>query len=301
MSDSAGSCYGYDIRSKIPLRYLRRSGGEPLEVVTHRVECPTPDARLWEDWPAQENETVHVRTYLAGDTVQMWFEGDGWFIVEPSRSRIAVPADHDDPVRLEERLFGMPVMLCFVARGDIPLHAAAVDTGHGALLIGAPSEHGKTTLSAGFWREGYRVLTEDLACIRLGDRAEVLPGPASLRLRQDVAAGMGMPTRPGAPNGARTRVPVLQDDDDDDSSPVPLRGVVMLTGTGDEISLTPVPTVEAIRLIWELVVTLEEPFDSSRCFAAVADLASALPVWELTRPMTLESLPKVVAELVARA
>ncbi|MCJ7738930.1 MAG: hypothetical protein MUQ10_16710, partial [Anaerolineae bacterium] len=34
---------------------------------------------------------------------------------------------------------------------------------------------------------GYRVLAEDVACVRLEEAAVVIPGPALLRLRRDVA------------------------------------------------------------------------------------------------------------------
>src|SRR4029450_8669179 len=75
--------------------------------------------------------------------------------------------------------------LSFLSRGDISLHAAAVEVGNGAVILGAPSRFGKTTLAYAFQQAGHRVLSEDLVCCR-PSTCDVIPGPALLRLRPDV-------------------------------------------------------------------------------------------------------------------
>ena len=57
-------------------------------------------------------------------------------------------------------------MLCFRARGDTALHAAAVEVDGQAVVLGAPGTFGKTTLAAAFHAAGHRLLSEDTTCIR---------------------------------------------------------------------------------------------------------------------------------------
>ena len=123
-------------------------------------------------------------------------------------------------------MWGLPTLLCFLHRGDLPLHASAVQVGDGALLIGAPARFGKTSLAAAFWRTGYRVLNEDLSCVRLPEPS-VLPGPALLRMRLDMAERLGVAADPSAiDDGVRVRL-AIGGDRAGDSRPVPLRGIVL--------------------------------------------------------------------------
>src|SRR5205809_388138 len=73
----------------------------------------------------------------------------GAYHIDPERGRIEIPDSDDDVVR-EQRLWGIPAALCFMHRGDFPLHAAAVEVGEGAVILAAPAQHGKTTLALAF-------------------------------------------------------------------------------------------------------------------------------------------------------
>ena len=79
--------------------------------------------------------------------------------------------------RREARLFGLPAALCFMTRGDVAVHAAAVDVDGSALLLAAPGRFGKTTLAAAFAGEGFRLLAEDTACYRSIPRPIGAPRP----------------------------------------------------------------------------------------------------------------------------
>jgi hypothetical protein len=124
----------------------------------------------------------------------------------------------------------------------------------------------------------------------------VIPGPAMLRLRHDVARRLELP-------GAR-----LVGDDPDrvhyalerpgDCEPVPLRAVVFLA-EGDSAALEPVEPPEALRDLWALSFRLPTEEDVGRSFAAVADLAAAVPVLRLRRPLALDALTEHVALVAA--
>jgi hypothetical protein len=300
VSRPAGSCFGFEVRSSIDLRFLREPGGvggAAMAVSAHDGrDLQVGDEPLVE-WLPHEQGTLHARLHEHGDAYRLWIDGVGWYLVDPDGPGIAVP-ESEEPLRREERLWGLPALLCFLRRGDLPLHASAVQVGDGALVIGAPSRFGKTTLAAAFWREGFRVLSEDLVCIAPSGPS-VLPGPALLRLRPDMAEHLGILGDPAAIVGAdRVRLP-LSGAAAGDSRPVPLRGVVVIGEPAPWVSMTRMTAVEAIPALWQLSFALPEVEAAGRCFRDLADLASAVPVWELRRPVSVEALPWVLDEVAS--
>jgi hypothetical protein len=202
-----------------------------------------------------------------------------------------------DPIRTEERLWGFPLLLSFLARGDLPLHGACVEVGGRALLLCAPGKHGKTTLAAGFHRAGYRLLAEDLSCLRISDKVLAFPGPASMRVRHDMVEPLDL-----------TDVEELMADEErvhfsiaehrrGDLEPIPLDGVVLLKDEGNSIELRRSDPVDAIRDLWFLSFNFPDPEDRQRCFSALADLCAKVPVWDLWRPMTIGALDDTVGRL----
>lgn len=68
-------------------------------------------------------------------------------------------------------------------RGVMPLHAAAVKSPAGAVLLLGHSGHGKSTLAAALVERGYALLADDVTGLVVRDgRVTALPSFASLRL-----------------------------------------------------------------------------------------------------------------------
>jgi hypothetical protein len=290
-----GACYGFEVRSALPFRYLREGGGDPLEVAAPAPEGAANDDALLIEWRATPELPLEARLYSDGRSFRLWIGGGGWFSVEPEAGRIGVP--EDGGLRTEERLWGIPALLCFRARGDLPLHAAAVETDEGAVLVAAPRTYGKTTMAAAFHRAGHRVLSEDTSCVRLGPELAVVPGPAMLRVRPDVAAELQLPrARRVGEEDDRVHYAL---DAPGDCTPVPLRGVVFLDESPGTAALEAVEQPEAIRDLWALSFRLPTEEDVGRSFAAVADLAAAVPVLRLRRPLALDALADHVALVAA--
>lgn len=293
-----GSCYGFQPVSDLSFEYLRSGGGEPFAVAEVEEEPGGPDGVLVSEWTPIPDRRVWARLYADGPRYRLWVEGYGTFAVDPRAPSVGLPAGEAGGVRREERLWGIPAMLCFLARGDLPLHAAAVDVGGEAVLLAAPGYFGKTTLAAGFDAEGYRVLSEDVSCVRFSPEPEVVPGPAMLRVRRDVAGSLELP-------GARA---VAESDDRvhfsldpvrrGDSSPVPLRAIVLLRSGEDGISLEPVPAAGALRDLWPLSFRLPTAEDRARCFDGIARLAAGVRIRNLVRPLRLDELGRVVQRIV---
>jgi hypothetical protein len=288
---SSGTCFGYSVRTALPLRYLRSGDGDPLEVVEVADPMPATTPALIE-WtpPAQP---YRARLHREADGFALWIEGAGWFRIDTTAARIEVPAG-GDPIRREERLWGMPALLCFLARGDLPIHAAAVEVDGRAVVFGAPGRFGKTTLAVAFARAGYRVLAEDLTCARVdGDGVSVVPGPAMLRVRADVAAGFGLPV----PKKDDERVHLVLEHAGD-CRPVPLAAIVLLHPTDAGVTIEPATAAAALPDVWALSFRLPGEEEAARAFAGIASILDAVPAWYLRRPLRIETLPEVVEEVV---
>ena len=292
-----GSCYGFQPVSGLGFEYLRRGGGEPLDV--HEREAADDETGvLVTEWTPIPGRRVWARLYADGPRYRLWVDGYGSFGVDPRAPSVGLPRGGESAVRREERLWGVPAMLCFIARGDLPLHAAAVDVGGEAVLLGGPGYVGKTTLAAGFDAAGYRVLAEDVSCIRFSPEPCVVPGPAMLRVRQDVAERLVLPhARAVATSDNRVHFS-LDPDRRGDSTPVPLRAVVLLRGADDEIVLDRIPAAEALRDLWPLSFRLPTVEDRARCFDGIVRLAASVRLWNLHRPLQLDDIGRVV-ELIA--
>jgi hypothetical protein len=278
----------------VPLAYLREGTGDPLEVVASaRSRHEHGDQRMLE-WQATRDQPLDAELWSNGVGFRLRIGDAGWFSVEPGERRIEIPADGG--LRAEERLWGIPIVLCFQARGDVPLHAAAVEVDGGAVLLAAPRTYGKTTMAAGFHRAGHRVLSEDTACLRLSPGPAVVPGPAMLRIRPDVARALDLPrARRLAEDFDRVHYAL---ENPGDCAPVPLRAVVFLS-EGRGPGLETVEVHQAIRDLWALSFRVPTEEGVSLSFAGVTDLADAVPVFRFTRVLDLDRLDDDVAEVIA--
>jgi hypothetical protein len=296
-----GACYGYEVRSSLGFTYLRDlpNGDLPGIEVTAVGGVETPDGPPLLEWTPEPTHPFHARLWASAEGYDVWVDGMGTYRVAPDGPRIEVPRDAE-PVRREERLWGIPSALCFTARGDLPLHAAVVEVDGRAIVFAAPGMFGKTTLAAAFLHRGHRVLAEDLACCRLGETPSVVPGPAVLRVRRDVHDLFGdIPgTRAVADDPERVHL-AMEEHLRGSSDPVPIAALVLLRRTAPSIRLERVDATSVLADLWTVSFNLPTDADRTRCFAGIVDLVDAVPTWTLDRPLSFDSLPAVLDEVIA--
>lgn len=291
-----GTCFGWRVQSDTELAFVRPAGahtGPVLEVVLGEVTAE-PDDELVMSWTkdADNPVTASVHRSRRAGTYRLLVDEADWYAVDPAARRITAPP-HAEPVRREERLWGLPALLAFLARGDLPAHAAAVEVDGRAVLLAGPSQAGKTTLAAAASARGWRLLSEDLSCVRLGPEPVVLPGPAVLRLREDVAARVTHPHRTSLDLGDdRTHV-VVDDDLRGDGDPVPVAAVLLLH-PGPEVRVREVDSATALRDLWALSFRIPDSADRRRCFAQLAQLVGSVPVRSLERPLRTGALDETL-------
>jgi len=223
----------------------------------------------------------------------LWVDGVGWFAVDLAASAVVVP-QHVEPVRREQRLWGVPVLLLRGGTGEVPLHAAAVDVDGQALVIVAPGRAGKTTLAAAFHAAGHRLLTEDLALVTSDGHPHVVPGPPTLRLRPDADARLSLQDVSVLRRDPDRTYLLLDEHRRGDGAPVPVAGIVFLHG-GEGRSLTRVGATERLPELWSTSFSFEQ--DRAALFHRLASIAQSVPLWDLRRERTFESLPEVVGML----
>jgi hypothetical protein len=292
------------VRSDLPFTYLRDGRATASLDVRAAVTAPPTDRAPMLEWLPRPEHPFHARLFDAGNgDYDVWIDGMGTYHVTPGAPAVTVP-DDAEPVRREERLWGIPAALCFTRRGDLPLHAAAVEIGDRAVLLAAPGRFGKTTLAAAFLARGHRVLAEDLVCLRArgGAAPVLLPGPAVLRVRRDVYDRLGpiAGTRPVADDPERVHL-ALDDHLRGSGDPVPIAGLVLLRRDAPEVRLEPADATELLADLWTVSFNLPTDEDRVRCFEGIVDLAGAVPTWTLDRPLSFETLPEVLERVEAIA
>jgi hypothetical protein len=297
----SGACFAFRPVSDLAFEYLRDGDGEPLEVREREDAGDQPRGPLICEWTPIPQKRSWARLYDDGGRYRLWIEGGGTFRVDPTTPSVELPAGLEATIRREERLWGVPALLCFLARGDLPLHAAAVDVEGEAVLLAAPGYSGKTTLAAAFDAAGYRVLSEDVSCIRLSSPPTLVPGPAMLRIRGDVAGGLSLPgAREVAAGDDRVHFS-LDPSRRGDCGPLPVRALVLLRRSEDGIALKRVSAGDALRELWPLSFRLPGIEDGARCFQGITALADTVRVWNLSRALSLDDLDRVVETIAENA
>jgi hypothetical protein len=263
----------------------------PLQVTEAEVAGPTGEVIM--SWAARPEYPHAVTLSQCGDRYTLESDNLGWFQVDRSRASI-VMSESPEPMRREVGLWGIPAALCAIDRGDVAVHAAAVEVAGSAILLAAPGHFGKTTLAAAFLRAGHGVLGEDFMLCRSGAVPAVFPGPAMLRVRTDVFERVQFPGTTAVLTSMGRVYLALDDVRRRYSAPVPLRAIVFLRPASGPIELRRVPMAQALRDLWSLSFMLPADEDRARCFRSLGAMVSGVPAWDLSRPLEFGMLDRTV-------
>jgi hypothetical protein len=289
---SQGVCHGYDARSDIDLQALREGTGPGLEVrLATTVET---EGDLIGEWKARPGNPFHGRLLQRSEgRFSFWASDTGWYEVDTSVPRISVSAGAS-ALRREIRMWGIPTTLCIAARGDLSLHASAVEIDGQAVLLAAPGQHGKTTLAAALMAAGHRLLAEDTISCDAAGGPLVYPGPAVLRMRPDVVDRVEVPHTKVAIDDEERQYRLLDTEQRGSGDALPLGAVIFLRRSDGRPSLQRVPPERAVPDLWSLSFVLPNDASRAAAFDALARISSSIPIFDLGRPMTFDALPEVI-------
>jgi hypothetical protein len=169
------------------------------------------------------------------------------------RTIIIDPSPGASPRAIRLYLLGTVMAAVCHQRELLPLHAAAIGVGGGAIAIAGPSGAGKSTLAAQFQRRGQLVLADDLCAVDFdGEGAPwARPGLARIRLWDDSLALTGVSSASAADRVAegidKFTLPLTQ-------APAPgprrlERVYILRPGASPDLIITPLTGAEAVGAV----------------------------------------------------
>jgi hypothetical protein len=219
----------------------------------------------------------------------------GRFHVKQGHEIVVDPAPGVDPARLRVALAGRMMAFLLRQRGWLPLHASGILLGGKAVLFLGDSGVGKSTAAAAFHAQGHQVITDDVGPVRVTGEGECILRPAGplLRLRDDSRAVFG---------GREPRGDFQWD-----------KNVFDLSGNG-RVDLAPVRLIYVLADGESLRQELIRPLSAATVLSRTSfvkharmtrealaihlrdcsAVASAVPVFRLTRRRSLGALPELV-------
>lgn len=106
------------------------------------------------------------------------------YLIDPAGCRVVIdPAAGASMQDIRIFLLGTVLGILCARRGILPLHAACVQVGDGAVALAGASGMGKSTLAAAFIRRGYRILSDDVTALEVDGDSRVLVRPSLPRLK----------------------------------------------------------------------------------------------------------------------
>ena len=141
------NAFGLTINSELEFPELRLGHGDP-DILIRLGHLPTVPSK------ATRWDEVLVNRF-------------GVFRIINGSEIIADPRPRVDPLVLRVLLMGRVMAFLLRQRGWLSLHACGVVVDGMGVLFVAPSGEGKSTTAAAFCAKGHRVVTDDLAAVRV--------------------------------------------------------------------------------------------------------------------------------------
>ena len=218
----------------------------------------------------------------------MLVEGVARYLVTDGRDVLIEPRGDDDVVGLF--CAGLPFTILLQQRGVATLHAAAVATEAGAVLLLGRSGIGKSSLAAALVERGYPLLADDVTGVMLdaGGRPVALPAFAHQRLWAHTLDKMKW--RP------RARAKVRRDMEKywvraerHCATPLPVRAAFALNAEKrrPDIAIESVSPSAAFWMLWRYTHyrrVMDALGQRPAHFRAVTTMAWSVPLWRVVRP-----------------
>ncbi len=266
----AATLYGHVLESDLLFERAREGHGPRGRLEIRRAERPIPRSQ------GRPVVTVDDRFVLCrdGQALSIWCKFSGSFTLDPTARTVCADASVPDGSALEHRLACLVVPLLLAERGDLALHASAVEAGGRGIAFAGHSGRGKSTIAWALGSRGHPVLAED-GCVVTGgtEGLRLWPGLAGVRLRDGGASPKVVGIGGTGPN------------------PVALGAVVLLDERGGNAPvLERVPPVEALTAVMPNTIHAQGR-SLAAAFRGAAELSRAVPVMRGSVPDGLAGAP----------
>ena len=190
-------------------------------------------------------------------------------------------------------------------RGLLVLHANAVQTPDGVVVIGGDSGSGKSTTLAALLRRGCRMLSDDVTALRPGDAPgviEVVPGAAQIHLTRDAAEGLGYAVSPAQLQPWRRMKTAVSARDRMTGQAGRLRALYALCPSGaEEVVTTRVAGGAKFLVLQECLYGPMFAEEHPALFPLMSAVVAAVPFYRLDRPASRWSVDEVAETILAQA
>jgi hypothetical protein len=276
-----GSLYGFEVKSDLPLSRLNSAVGTRGELVVESAAEPlvAPAAEPAGSLVGADGRRWFASYELENGSCLLQMPPTGSFQLEPSAGRIAVAAADEDAELLEHRIASSAICTLLSMRGDLALHAAAVEADGRAIVFCGPSLRGKSTLARALGEGGCRLLGEDGIAVELGEAGPVAyPGARGVRMR--------------LPDGGRQRPVLVEDPGAGEPGQCPLAAVVLLGERGAEFKVEPLAPARALALLTPNLIHSGGRASIAAAFQRLAALLGSVPALRISLPDDLDALPE---------
>lgn len=191
-------------------------------------------------------------------------------------------------------------------RGDVVLHASAVQIGSGAAVFCGPSGAGKSTIAAALVERGYALVNDDFCAVRIiGDRTLLYPDGRQHKLWEEAVDHLAAESRVGIPvRPALRKFYVKPRQASERGAPLPIAAVYSLREDrrGGRVELVRLNLVDAARAIRRNAYRpmLTRLMGQQQLYLDMtARILRQAVVCELVRPLDFDRLPECLDKLQA--
>jgi len=283
-----GSLYGFEVESELPLQRLNGATGTRGALTIERAPKPfelperDPDGVLEDD----EGRRWYASYDLGDGRCLICMPPAGSFVLDAPSGQVLVEDGGFDDELLEHRIGSSVICTLLAERGDLALHAAAVEVGGAAVILCGPTHRGKSTLARALGDAGRPLLAEDGLTVALGDdRATAYPGARGVRIRANGT-------------GDRPRVTLLPDPGPREPQPSPVAAIVLLGERGTGLDVERLEPARALALLTPNLIHAGSRRAIGAAFSRLAALLQTTPAFQAKLPDDLARLPAASAELL---
>ena len=282
------SLYGFEVKSDLPLLRLNSAAGTRGEL---RIEAAREPLEAPAEEPAgslldEDGRRWFASWELDGGACLLEMPPTGSFLLEPAEGRVVVDSTGGGPEVLEHRIASSAICTLLSLRGDLALHAAAVEAEGSAIVFCGPTMRGKSTLVRALGEGGCRVLGEDGIAVELSKAGPIAhPGARGVRVRS-------------SDGGGRVRTALIEDPGRGEPGPCPVEAIVLLGERGEELELEHLDSARALALLTPNLIHSGGRGSIASTFQRLAALLGTVPAFEVSLPDDLEALPGACRRLL---
>jgi hypothetical protein len=279
-------------------RLLPPAGGDtPAEVGVSYGAAPLHLPRIVS---ARRMEDMKADIEVGANEEVLWTTAAARYLVTGGHSIIIEVIQPGTPWgRLQRFVLFYCLPAALIQRGQLALHANAVATPAGAVVIAGSSGAGKSTLLAALLKKGGAMLSDDVTVMstRRNGRPSVEAGFPLYRLCGDALEQIGPAAdRITALGGPRAKFAVRAPASDFQAKAVPLQAIYFLSvHEGDSVEVEPVQGIDKLFLLEDQSYAPLSLRNFPRQILLLTDIVGQVPVFRVRRPRAHQTVDELVA------